>query len=141
MAKGISLEQAKPAIGHPHRKVREMINNKREHDQSAHYHVTRRKRCFNVALVDVRLRAGTPVLDRQLDRHVDVNKNSGEQKNSDQPKQRTEIAQMLRVTIDPSGANENLQIPKQMSDHEKDQNDAGNRNDHFFSDRRAIKSC
>jgi hypothetical protein len=70
-----------------------------------------------------------------------VNNDSGEQENSDQPKQRTEILQMLRVTIDPIRADENLQIPEQMSDHEKDQNDAGDRDDHFFPDRRAIKSC
>jgi hypothetical protein len=28
-----------------------------------------------------------------------------------------------------------------MSDNEKDQNDAGDGDDHFFSNRRAIKSC
>src|SRR5882762_4770565 len=141
MVERISLQQAKPAISYPHCEMREMINNKREHDQPAHYHVTRRKRCFDVALVDVRLRSCTFVFNRQLDRHVDVNNNSGEQKNSDQPKQRTEIAQVLRVTIDPIRADENLQIPEQMSDYEKDQNDAGDRDDHFFTDRRTIKSC
>src|SRR6266536_6147573 len=120
---GISLEQPKSAVSNPHREMREVINDKCQHDQSAHHHVTRGERCFNIALIDVRLRAGTPVFNRQLDRHVDVNNDSGEQKNSDQPKQRTEIAQMLRVTIDPIWSDENLQIPEQMSDHEKDQND------------------
>src|SRR5436190_1226937 len=80
--------------------MREVINDKCQHDQSAHHHVTRRKRCFDVALVYVPLRAGTPVFDCQLDGHVDVNENSGQQENSDQPKQRTEIAQMLRVSVD-----------------------------------------
>ena len=48
---------------------------------------------------------------------------------------------MLRVAVDPIRADENLQIPEQMSDHEKDQNDAGDGDDHFLPDRRAIKSC
>src|SRR6266498_712922 len=120
MAKGIGLQQAKPAIRYPHREMREMINDKCQHDQPTHHHVARGKRRFYIALVDIRLRACTPVLNCQLDGHVDVNNDGGEQKNSDQPKQRAEIAQMLRVTIDPVGADENLQIPKQMSDHKKD---------------------
>ena len=84
---------------------------------------------------------GAPVFNRQLDRHVDVNNDSGEQKNSDQPKQRSEITQMLRVTVDPVRSDKNLQISEQMSDHEKDQNDARDRDDYFFSDRRTIKMC
>src|SRR6266513_1552126 len=118
-----------------------MINDECQHDESAHHHVTRRKRCFDVALVDVRLRAGTPVFNCQLDGHVDVNENGGQKENSDQPKQRTEIAQMLRVTVDPVRPDENLKIPEQMSDYEKDQNDASDGDDHFLPDRRAIKSC
>jgi hypothetical protein len=47
---------------------------------------------------------------------------------------------MLRVTIDPVGANENLQISKQMPNDKEDQNDAGDRDNHFFSNRRVVKS-
>src|SRR4030095_2560278 len=83
---GISLEQAKSAVSNPHREMREVINDKCQHYQSAHHHVTRRERCFDVMLVDVWLRSGTPVFDCQLDGHVDVNDDSGQQKNSDQPK-------------------------------------------------------
>ena len=135
MAKRISFKQAKPVISNSHREVREVINDKCEHDQSAHHHVTRGKRCFDVTLIDVRLRAGAPVFNCQLDRHVDVNNDSGEQKNSDQPKQRSEIAQMFRITIDPIRSDKYLQIPEQMSDHKKDQNDAADRDNYFFSDR------
>jgi hypothetical protein len=46
----------------------------------------------------------------------------------------------LRVTVDPIRAQENLQIAQEMSDNEKDQNDARDRNDHFLSNGRAIKS-
>jgi hypothetical protein len=45
----------------------------------------------------------------------------------------------LRVTIDPIWSEKNLQIPEQMSDDKKDENDACDRDDHFFADRGAIK--
>jgi hypothetical protein len=32
-----------------------------------------------------------------------------------------------------------LQVPEQMANNEKNQNDAGDRDDHFFSNRGAIK--
>ena len=135
VAERISLKQAKPVISNSHRKVREVINDKCQHDQAAHYHVTRGKRCFDVTLIDVRLRAGAPVFNCQLDGDVDVSNDRGEKKNPNQPKQWTEIAQMFRVIIDPIRSNKYLQIPKQMSDHKKDQNDAADRDDYFFSDR------
>jgi hypothetical protein len=47
---------------------------------------------------------------------------------------------MLRVTVDPVRSDKNLQISEQMADYEKDQNDARDRDNHFFSNRRAIKS-
>jgi hypothetical protein len=47
---------------------------------------------------------------------------------------------MFRVIIDPIRADENLQISKQMSDHEQNQNDPRDRDDHFFSNRRPIES-
>jgi hypothetical protein len=47
---------------------------------------------------------------------------------------------MLRVTVDPIWTQENLQIAQEMSDNEKNQNDAGDRNDHFLSNGRAIES-
>ena len=48
---------------------------------------------------------------------------------------------MLRVAVDPIRAEENLQVAEQMSDDEEDQNDARDRDNHFFPNRRAIKSC
>jgi hypothetical protein len=90
-------------------------------------------------LIDGWLRSGTPVFDCQPDGHVDVNNDGGQQKNSNQPQQWAEIMQVFRITINPIRADEDLQIPEQMSDHEKDQNDPRDRNDYFFSNRRAIK--
>jgi hypothetical protein len=46
---------------------------------------------------------------------------------------------MLGVTIDPVRSEENLQVAEQMSDDKKDQNDAGDRDDHFLPNRGAIK--
>ena len=135
VAERISLKQAKPVISNSDREVREVVNDKCQHDQSAHYHVTRGKRRFDVTLIDVRLRAGAPVFNCQLDGHVDVSNDRGEEKNSDQPKERPEITQMFRVTIDPIRSDKYLQIPEQMPDHKKDQNDAADRDDYFFSDR------
>jgi len=64
-----------------------------------------------------------------------VNNDRGEQEQTDYPKQRAEIAQMFLVTVDPIRSYKNLQIAEQMSDDKKDQNDAGDRDDHFFPNR------
>src|SRR6266568_2141737 len=140
MPKGISLQQAKAAIRHSDGEMGEMINDKRQHNQTAHDHVTRGECGLHVSSVDIRLGSGATILNREQDREVNVKNNSDEKKNSNQPKKRTQIAQMLRVTVDPIRSNKNLQIPQQMSDHKKDQNDAGDRDDHFFPNRGAIKS-
>ena len=55
------------------------------------------------------------------------------------PKERAEVAEMLRVIIDPTRSEKNLQISKEMPDDEEHQNDAGKGNDHFFANGRAIK--
>ena len=94
---------------------------------------------FHVVSVDVWLGSSAPIFNRELNRRVNVNCNGGEQKNSNCPKQRAEVAQMLGVTVDPIGSEKDLQVPEQMADYEKNQNDAGDRDDHFFSNRRAIE--
>jgi hypothetical protein len=69
-----------------------------------------------------------------------VKNDRDEKKSSNQPKKGAQIAQMLRVTVDPIRSNKNLQIPQQMSDYKKDQDDAGDGDDDFSSNRGAIKS-
>src|SRR6266536_1806600 len=64
---GISLEQPKSAVSNPHREMREVINDKCQHDQSAHHHVTRGERCFNIPLIYLRLISHTTGYNRQLD--------------------------------------------------------------------------
>jgi hypothetical protein len=46
---------------------------------------------------------------------------------------------MLRVTINPIRPQKNLQIPEQMPDNEKNQNNPGDRYDEFFANGRTIK--
>src|SRR5437899_12453567 len=104
--------------------MRKVISDKREHDQPAHHHVTRRERCFDVAPVNVGVRPGAAILNRQMDRYPDVNNDRRKQEQTNCPKQGAEIAQMLRVTIDPVRSDKNLQIAEQMSDDKKDQDDA-----------------
>src|SRR5215813_10921975 len=116
MPERIGLEQTKTRIGDAHCKMGDVVNDKRKHDQSAHHHVTRSERCFHILPIDIDLRSRTAVFDRQLNRYVNVNDHGREQEQTDYPKQRTEVTQMLRVTIDPVGADENLQVAKQMSD-------------------------
>ena len=117
-----------------------MIDDKRQHNQTAHHHVTRRERGLYVSSVDILVGPGTAILNREQDREINVKNDRDEKKCSNQPKKRTQVAQMLRVTVDPIRSNKNLQIPEQMSDHKKNQNDAGDGDDDFFSNRGAIKS-
>ena len=140
MAERISLKQAKATVGYSHSEMGKMVNDKRQHNQTAHDHVTGCERRLDVSSVDVWLGPGAAILNREQDREVNVKKNCDEEKCSNQPKQRAEIAQMFRVTVDPIRADKNLQIAQEMSNHKKNQNDAGDRDDNFFSNRGAIKS-
>src|SRR4029077_13262629 len=126
VAERVRFKQTEPWVGYTNGEMSQVIDDEREHDQAAHQHVTRGEVCLNIVPVDIGLGPGSPVLNCQLDGHPDVNNDRGEQEQTNYPKQRAEVAQMLRVTIDPVGADKNLQIAKQVSDHKKDQNDAGN---------------
>src|SRR4029077_20987392 len=117
-----------------------MINNERKHNQTAHDHMAVCKCGFHMFFIDVRLGPSAPVLDRQLNRRINVNGNGSEQKNPNCPKQWAEVAQMLRVTIDPIGPEKDLQVSEQVADYEKNKNDARDGDDHLFPDRRTIKS-
>ena len=139
MVQRVSLQQCEAWISYAYGEMGKMINDEREHDQPAHDHVSRSERGLHMFLFDVWLGSSAPIFDRELNRPVNVNCNGGEQKNSNCPKQRAEVAQMLRVTIDPIGSEEDLQVAEQMADNEKNQNDAGDRDDHFFPNRRMVE--
>src|SRR5438128_6992015 len=105
----------------------EVINDERQHDQPAHYHVTRGKRRLHIIALAIPLGSGASIIDREADRDVNVNDYRNEEKNSDEPQQRAEIAQMLRVAVDPIRAEEDLQVAEKMADDKQDQNDPRNR--------------
>src|SRR5947207_6096351 len=117
-----------------------MINNECKHNQAAHEHMAGCKCGFHMFFFDVRHWPSAPVLDRELNRRVNVNGNGGEQKNPNCPEQRPEIPQVLRVTIDPIGPEKDLQVSEQMADYENNKNDARDGYDHLFPDRRTVKS-
>src|SRR3954453_16380021 len=94
----IRLEQSETRIGDTHCKMRNVVDDERKHDQPAHHHVARSKRCFDILPLYVLLRSCTAVFDRQLNRHVNMNDDNHEQEQTNYPKQRPEVAQVLRVT-------------------------------------------
>src|SRR5947207_9856865 len=100
--------------------VEEMKNNEREHDQSAHDHVPRRPSRFDVIPLDVTCGTGAFIFDGEQDREINMQNHGREQNDSNKPEQWTEIAQMLRVSVDPFRAEKDLEIAEQMSDDKKD---------------------
>ena len=96
--------------------------------------------CFEVMPLDIAFGTCAAIFDRQLNRHINVNNDGREQEQTDYPQQRTEIAQVLRVTVDPIWTQENLQIAEQVSDDEKNQDHARDCDDHFLANGRAIES-
>src|SRR5262249_22089027 len=106
----------------------------------AHQHMSRCEVCFDVMPLDIAFGTRAAIFDRQLNGHINVNNDGRQQKQTDCPKQRSEIVQMLRVTVDPIRTQKNLQIAEQMSDNKKNQDDARDCDDHFLSNGRAIKS-
>jgi hypothetical protein len=69
-----------------------------------------------------------------------VNDDRCEQEHADCPKQRPEVTEVFRVTVNPIWTQKNLQIAEQMSDDENNQDNACDRDDHFLSNGRAIES-
>src|SRR5436190_309521 len=140
MPERISLKQAKTLVCDSHGEMREMIDDEGKHDEPAYHHVTGGEVCFDIASVHIAVGACASIFDRQLNGHVNVNNDHREQEETDRPQQRTEIAQMFGVTVDPIWTEKDLQISKEMSDNEKNQDDACDCDDHFFSNGRVIES-
>ena|ERR1700682_6505660 len=135
----IEFEQRKTGIGFAEGEMGKVISDEHQHDQSAYNHVTRRESRFDVFLVAVRLGTRAAISDGKTDRHVDVDDDGDEQKDANCPEQRSKGAEMLGISVDPIGAEKDLEIAEQMSDDEKNEDDAGNGDDHFLADRRVIK--
>jgi hypothetical protein len=82
----------------------------------------------------------TAIFNGQLNRDVNVNDDRREQEHADCPQQRPEVTKVFRITVNPTWIQENLQIAEQMSDNEKNQNNASDCDDHFLSNRRVIEA-
>jgi hypothetical protein len=82
----------------------------------------------------------TAIFNGQLNRDIDVNDDRPKQEYADCPKQRPELTKVLRVTVNPIWTQKDLQIAEEMSDNENNQDNAGDRDDHFLSNGRAIES-
>ena len=136
MTKRIGFEQGEARIGHAHGEMSEMINYEGEHNQPAHDHVPRCERRLDVFAFPVALGARPAILDGEADGDADVNDHSREKKCTNCPKQRPQIMEMLGIAVDPIRTQKNLEVAEQMSDHEQNQNHAGNSNDHLLSNRR-----
>ena len=119
--------------------MEEMKHDESEHDQPAHHHVARRVTGLDVIPLLIAVRTSPPVLQCEADGEINVKENCNQQRDSHQPKERPEVSQMLRIIIDPTRSEKNLQISKEMPDDKEHQNDAGKGDDHFFTDGRAIK--
>ena len=66
-------------------------------------------------LARVTLRPGTTIFEGEQESKINVKQNGDQQKTADHPEQRTEIAQMLGVGIDPFRSEKNLKIPEQVA--------------------------
>src|SRR5216684_988830 len=120
--------------------MRKMVDEKGEDDHAAHHHVARRESSFDVFLFDIAFGSRAPVIDREPDCHVNVDDDGSQEHGANNPKQRTELTQMLGVTVDPVRPEKDLQIAEQMTDDEQNQNDSRERDDDFFPNGGLVKS-
>jgi len=72
------------------------------------------------------------ILDRELDRAVNVEDNDEEQQAADDPKELPKLPEMLSVTVDSLWSEENLKVAQEMADDE--QNHASHRHNDLPED-------
>lgn len=99
--------------------MEDMKNNENEDDHAAYHHVARSVAGFDVIPLSVALRARTSVLQRKADGKINMKEYGNQKCDSDHPKERAEVAQMLRVIIDPTWPKKNLQVAEEVTDYEQ----------------------
>ena len=72
--------------------VEQMKNDECEHNQAADDHVSRSPARFDVVTIPICFWTRASIFDRQKNREVNVQQDADEEENSNEPKQRTEIA-------------------------------------------------
>lgn len=80
-----------------------------------------------------------PIFDREKYREKNVKENHEKERSSNHPEYRSEVAEMLGITIDPFRPEKDLQIAEQMADNESNQDDPRCRDYKFSSDGRAVE--
>jgi len=130
----IHLEQCETRISYAHGEMSEVIDNEREHDESAHDHVSGRPARLRVTSIPVRLWSRATIFDCELDCEINVQDDGREEERADEPEDRAQIVEMLRVGVDPVRCEKNLQIAEQVTNDEQDQNHARDSDDHFPAD-------
>lgn len=134
VAKRVFRQSQEPRIGRAESKVEQVINDEDEQDEPAHHHGAGGECCLYDVFAPVTLRPGAPVLDREPDRVVNMRQDDNEQKGPNNPENRSEVVQMLGVTIDPIRPEEDLEIAEEMSDNEEDQDHSRHRHNDLPSD-------
>src|ERR1043166_9537346 len=137
---GIEVKLIETRIGDSPGEMSEVVNDERENNQTAHYHVTRGELCLHISLFDVVFGSRASVFDRKLNREIDMQDHRDQQDDACEPQQDAKVAQMLRVTVDPIRPEKDLEVTEQVADHEQNENHAGNGDDHFPADRGLPKS-
>src|SRR5215472_4779679 len=103
----IHLQQCKTRISHAHGEVSEVINNERKHHESAYHHVSRRPARFNITAIAVRLRTRAAIFDCELNCEINMQDDGREEERANEPEDRAEIVEMLRVGVDPVRSEKN----------------------------------
>jgi len=75
MIERIVFQHWETGVELPAGKMKEMKNDESEHNQPAYDHVARSVACLDVIPFFVALRPGTPVIERETDRKINVEEN------------------------------------------------------------------
>ncbi len=131
----IEREGVEAGIGSANREMEDMINDEGKEDQPAHYHAAGGKSRFDRFFAPVTVGARAAVFDRKPDRIINMEEDSQKQPAPNDPDQHTELAQFFGVAVDPLRSEENLEVSEEVTDDEKNQDQARGGRDHFPSDR------
>src|SRR5438105_2700012 len=96
-AERIMRQTREARVGGAKGEVEQMIDDEGEQDEAAHYHGARGEGSLDNVFAPVTLGPRGFVINRQPDGVIDVHKDNQKQKGSDDPKEWSEIAQVLGV--------------------------------------------
>src|SRR5207302_722728 len=106
----IEFEEWKLRIEFASGEMKQMKNDEREHDQSAYDHVARGPACLHVISIAIAFGTRATILDRKENGEINVQDDGDQEKGADHPQERAEVAQMLRIGVDPFRSEKDLKI-------------------------------